>query len=61
MSLIELLDEVEAGHRETVLEWIGSGAPLYRTRPPDEPDRHLVSCFVPYDVASGALMLVANG
>ncbi|WP_049871652.1 NUDIX domain-containing protein [Catenulispora acidiphila] len=60
VSLIEPSDEIEADHRAAVLEWIGSGAPLYRTRPPDEPDRHLVSYFVPYDAASGALMMVAH-
>lgn len=60
VSLIEPLDEVEAGHREAVLEWIGSGARLYRTRPPDDPPMHLVSYFVPYDEVSQVLMLVAH-
>lgn len=60
VSLIEPLDEVEAGHREAVLEWIDSGAPLYRTRPPDDPPMHLVSYFVPYDAASGELLLATH-
>ncbi|WP_103961715.1 NUDIX domain-containing protein [Nonomuraea solani] len=39
-------DRQEAGHVAEVLAWIGSGAPLYRTRKPDIPDPHLVSYFV---------------
>ncbi|MFC4014440.1 NUDIX domain-containing protein [Nonomuraea purpurea] len=36
-------DEVEAAHVATALNWISSGAPLYRTHAPDIPDPHLVT------------------
>jgi 8-oxo-dGTP pyrophosphatase MutT (NUDIX family) len=36
-------DEREERDRDAALSWVDSGAPLYRTRPPDEPPTHLVS------------------
>ena len=53
-------DARESQDRDTVLSWVDSGAPLYRTRPPDEPPTHLVSYVVPMDRARGELLLVAH-
>lgn len=53
-------DGLEREHLAEVAAWVGSGAPLYRTRAPDVPDRHLVSYFVPYDEVTGRLLLCAH-
>ena len=53
-------DAREERDRDAVLSWVDSGAPLYRTRPPDEPAMHLVSYVVPVDPARGELLLVAH-
>ncbi|MGW0608595.1 NUDIX domain-containing protein [Streptomyces sp. NPDC002640] len=57
VASVEPLDALEAEHRGAVLEWIGSGAELYRLEPPDRPPMHLVSYFVPFDDATGSLLL----
>ena len=43
-----------------MLEWIESGAELYRISPPDQPSMHLVSYFVPFDAATGSVLLAAH-
>ena len=53
-------DTREERDRDEVLRWVDSGAPLYRTRPPDEPPMHLVSYVVPVDPERGRLLLVAH-
>jgi 8-oxo-dGTP pyrophosphatase MutT (NUDIX family) len=53
-------DAREELDRDRVLRWIDSGAPLYRTRPPDEPPMHLVSYVVPVDRDRGTILLVAH-
>lgn len=53
-------DGREERDRDAALSWVDSGAPLYRTRPPDEPPTHLVSYVVPVDPARGELLLVAH-
>jgi 8-oxo-dGTP pyrophosphatase MutT (NUDIX family) len=53
-------DAREERDRDAVLGWVDSGAPLYRTRPPDEPPMHLVSYVVPVDRDRGDLLLVAH-
>lgn len=53
-------DRVEQEHRAEVLDWIASGAQLYRTVPPGTPPMHLVSYFVPFDKRRGELMLTAH-
>lgn len=60
-SIVESLipfDELEAGHRTWVLEWIGSGAGLFRVRKPATPSPHLVSYFVVVDRETSKLLLV---
>jgi 8-oxo-dGTP pyrophosphatase MutT (NUDIX family) len=60
VAALDPFDEREAADRAEVLRWIDSGAPLYRTRPPDEPPVHLVSYVVPVDPDRGTLLLVAH-
>ncbi len=43
-----------------MLDWIESGDELYRPVPPDQPPRHLVCYFVPFDPARGMLLLTAH-
>lgn len=66
MRLVELLsgiepwDETERADIVDTAEWIADGAPLYRTRKPDVPAKHLVSYFVLMDEQRGELLLVAH-
>jgi 8-oxo-dGTP pyrophosphatase MutT (NUDIX family) len=53
-------DDQERAHLATAVEWVGAGAPLYRTRKPDVPSPHLVSYFVVLDETRGQLLLVAH-
>ena len=57
---IDPSDQVEQEHRAAVLDWIASGAQLYRTVAPDVPPMHLVSYFVPFDARRDELMLTAH-
>jgi 8-oxo-dGTP diphosphatase len=57
IGAIEPMDALEAAHRSVALNWIASGAPIFRTRAPDEPPQHLV-CYVPLiDTAAGKILL----
>lgn len=51
-------DEIESAHQTHVMDWIDSGARLFRTRKPDVPQQHLVSYFVLYDEAKDVIMLI---
>ncbi len=51
-------DEAERRHQKETLEWIESGAGLFRIAKPATPKMHLVSYFVPVDLERGSLMLV---
>lgn len=53
-------DDQERSDLEFINDWISSGAPLYRTRKPNEPDTHLVSYFVVTDPEHQALLLVEH-
>ena len=58
ITAIEPLDELEREHRNSTLEWIRSGAPIFRTAKPDVPPKHLVSYFALVDQQCGKLLLV---
>ena len=58
IAAIEPLDEIERDHRDSTLEWIRSGAPIFRTRKPDVPLKHLVSYFALIDDRRGKILLV---
>jgi len=51
-------DDHEAQDRAATLEWVRSGAPLFRTAPPATPDRHLCVYFVLFDEARRSIFLV---
>jgi 8-oxo-dGTP diphosphatase len=51
-------DVQEAADQSEILQWVNSGAPLFRIASPATPARHLVVYFVPLDEASRAVLLV---
>ena len=51
-------DALEAEHISDTLDWIATGAPLYRIHKPATPPRHLVSYFVLLDRSHQRLLLV---
>jgi 8-oxo-dGTP diphosphatase len=58
VAAIEPLDELEREHRDSTLEWIRSGAPIFRTMKPDVPRTHLVSYFALIDERRRKMLLV---
>jgi 8-oxo-dGTP diphosphatase len=58
VAAIEPLDDLEREHRDSTIEWIRSGAPIFRTQKPDVPPKHLVSYFALVDEIRGKLLLV---
>lgn len=51
-------DKIEQAHKEDVLDWIASGAPIFRVKKPDTPPKHLVSYFVLVDPEHKSILLV---
>jgi 8-oxo-dGTP pyrophosphatase MutT (NUDIX family) len=60
LGRIEPWDHLEDEHRRSMAAWIAEGAPLYRTRKPDVPPKHLVSYVVVMDERREELLLVAH-
>jgi 8-oxo-dGTP diphosphatase len=60
VAALDPLDERERTDQAIVLAWIESRAPLYRTDPPDEPPKHLVAYFLPYDTATDHVFLIGD-
>jgi 8-oxo-dGTP diphosphatase len=58
VAAIEPADDLEREHRDSTIEWIRSGAPIFRTKKPDVPPKHLVSYFALVDDKRGKLLLV---
>ncbi len=58
VQTIRPFDTTECQHITTTLQWIDSGAPLWRTHKPATPPTHLVSYFVLVDVIQQRLLLV---
>jgi 8-oxo-dGTP pyrophosphatase MutT (NUDIX family) len=54
---IEPHDDVEREHIADILQWIQSGAGLYRVEKPDKPPKHLVSYFVLIDPQHKSILL----
>ncbi|NTW13777.1 MAG: NUDIX domain-containing protein [Candidatus Moranbacteria bacterium] len=52
------VDEIERNHRKDALEWIASGAEIFRVAKPDIPPKHLISYFAVVDVKRSSLLLV---
>jgi 8-oxo-dGTP diphosphatase len=57
-TAVQPLDNDEAQDRKTILEWIASEAPLFRTDPPDVPPMHLAVYVALYDETRHAVLLV---
>lgn len=55
---LQPLDSIESEHRDDVLQWIESGADLFRVQRPDIPPKHLVSYFVLIDPVQKSMLLV---
>ncbi len=53
-------DALEADHRAWMLDWIDSGAQLFRVEKPATPPKHLAVYAVLLDEASRSVMLVAH-
>lgn len=60
VEAIEAHDPLEAEHCAFTLQWIGSGAPLFRTHKPATPEPHLVSYFPLVDPVTGKILLVEH-
>lgn len=58
VSQITPLDESESQVIRDTLNWINSGAPLYRAKKPDIPPWHLVSYFLLVDQEKQSAMLI---
>src|SRR5580700_10463024 len=58
VAAIDPLDELEREHRDSTIEWIRSGAPIFRTMKQDVPPIHLVSYFALVDDRRGKVLLV---
>jgi 8-oxo-dGTP pyrophosphatase MutT (NUDIX family) len=54
---VDPADEVEAADQAGILEWVASGAPIFRTVPPATPPKHLVSYFALIDGARRLVLL----
>ncbi|MBV9141102.1 MAG: NUDIX domain-containing protein [Pseudonocardiales bacterium] len=52
------LDEREAQDKATTLQWVNSGAPLFRIARPATPDKHLCVYFALFDEARRSVLLV---
>ncbi len=58
ISNITPFDALEQEHINDSLQWIESGAPIFRIKKPDVPNKHLVSYFVIFDEAAHKILLV---
>lgn len=55
---IRPLDRLEEEHIQFVMDWIDSGAPLFRTQKPAIPTTHLVAYFLVISPSRGHVLLV---
>lgn len=58
VQAVKAVDTIEEKHIEDTLNWIDSGADLFRIKKPDVPLKHLVSYFVVIDPKQESLLLV---
>jgi 8-oxo-dGTP diphosphatase len=57
VSAVRPLDDHEAADQASILAWIASGDPIFRTAPPATPARHLVSYFPVIDPGRRLVLL----
>ncbi len=55
---IQCIDSLERSHQQDVLDWIRSGAEIFRIEKPDKPVKHLVAYFVLVDIENSSILLV---
>lgn len=55
---IQPYDQLETDHIKDAIDWIDSGADLFRIKKPDVPPKHLVSYLVVVDPAQRSMLLV---
>ncbi|WP_232317325.1 NUDIX hydrolase [Candidatus Nucleicultrix amoebiphila] len=55
---IQPFDGLEQHHIKDTVNWIKSGKPIFRTKKPDIPPKHLVSYFVVFDENEEKILLV---
>jgi len=58
VAAIQAFDTQEQTHIADILDWIDTGAPLFRIEKPDKPPKHLVSYFVLVDPLHKSVLLV---
>lgn len=58
VNSLQALDPTEKKHKEFTLDWIRSGAKLFRENKPATPSPHLVSYFLPFDEKENKILLV---
>lgn len=58
VTAIHPLDAQEKAQQSATLDWIASGAALFRIEKPKTPPMHLVSYFIPVDLTTKKLLLV---
>jgi len=56
-AAVKPYDSLEKEHIADILDWIDSGAPLFRVAKPDKPPKHLVSYFVVIDPGQHSVLL----
>jgi 8-oxo-dGTP pyrophosphatase MutT (NUDIX family) len=54
---VSVFDDLEQAHKTDILQWIDSGANLFRIAKPDKPPKHLVSYFVLIDPDHKSVLL----
>jgi 8-oxo-dGTP pyrophosphatase MutT (NUDIX family) len=57
IEALQPFDDKEASARQESIDWMQSGAPLYRVQKPDIPPMHLVSYFAIFDPATNKMLL----
>jgi 8-oxo-dGTP diphosphatase len=55
---IQPFDDLEEAHRQSTIDWIRSGAEIFRIEKPATPPKHLVSYIVIMDLAAEKILLV---
>ncbi|MGH3305926.1 MAG: hypothetical protein ACRDOK_30560, partial [Streptosporangiaceae bacterium] len=56
VAAVSPLDDKEASDQSHILEWVASGAPLFRVQRPSTPRKHLAVYFALLDDASRSIM-----
>ena len=51
-------DQLEKEHKADILDWIESGADIFRIKKPDTPAKHLVAYFVLVDLKQRSILLI---